>query len=36
MLVEGLDSIGLTLARDAQITAFEQQRPTFMPVTVVS
>jgi len=35
MLVEGLDSIGLTLARDPQIAAFERQRPPYMPVTAV-
>ena len=32
MLVEGLDPIGLTLARDDEISAFEQRRPAFMPV----
>ena len=30
-LLEGLDDIGLTLAHEAEITAFEQQRPAWMP-----
>jgi 3-isopropylmalate/(R)-2-methylmalate dehydratase small subunit len=32
LLVEGLDSIALTLQRDGAITAFEASRPSFMPV----
>lgn len=35
LLVEGLDAIALTLQRDAAITAFEQKRPRFVPVTRV-
>jgi 3-isopropylmalate/(R)-2-methylmalate dehydratase small subunit len=34
MLVNGLDEIGLTLARAEDIAAFEGARPSFMPVTV--
>jgi 3-isopropylmalate/(R)-2-methylmalate dehydratase small subunit len=33
LLVLGLDAIDLTLRRDEEITAFEAQRPSFMPVT---
>jgi 3-isopropylmalate/(R)-2-methylmalate dehydratase small subunit len=32
-LMEGLDDIGLTLRHVDTITAFEQSRPTFLPVT---
>ena len=32
-LLEGLDDIGLTLRHVDEITAFEQSRPTFLPVT---
>jgi 3-isopropylmalate/(R)-2-methylmalate dehydratase small subunit len=32
LLVEGLDPIGLTLARDDEISAFEAERPAFLPV----
>ncbi len=32
LLVEGLDTIDLTLARDAEIADYEATRPTFMPV----
>jgi 3-isopropylmalate/(R)-2-methylmalate dehydratase small subunit len=32
-LLEGLDDIGLTLRHVDMITAFEQSRPTFLPVT---
>jgi 3-isopropylmalate/(R)-2-methylmalate dehydratase small subunit len=32
-LMEGLDDIGLTLRHVDEITAFEQSRPTFLPVT---
>lgn len=32
LLVEGLDQIGLTLARDDEISAFEAERPAFLPV----
>ena len=31
--LEGLDDIGMTLQLDAEITAFEQSRPAFLPVT---
>ncbi|HVM15163.1 MAG TPA: 3-isopropylmalate dehydratase small subunit [Egibacteraceae bacterium] len=31
LLVEGLDDIALTLARDEAITAFEAQRPSWLP-----
>ncbi len=34
MLTNGLDQIGLTLEKDDAISAFEAQRPAFMPVTV--
>ncbi len=33
LLVEGLDAIDLTLARDDAIGAFEASRPAFLPVT---
>ena len=33
LLVNGLDTIDLTLQREAEITAFEARRPAFMPVT---
>ena len=33
-LLEGLDDIALTLAADADITAFEAQRPRFLPRTL--
>ncbi|WP_336249466.1 3-isopropylmalate dehydratase small subunit [Stomatohabitans albus] len=33
MLVNGLDDIGLSLEKDADISAFEAKRPAFMPVT---
>lgn len=33
MLVNGLDDIGLSLEKDEFITAFEEKRPAFMPVT---
>ena len=32
-LLEGLDDISLTLQHDAEIAAYEQQRPAFMPTT---
>ena len=32
-LLEGLDDIGLTLRHEADVTAYEQDRPSFMPVT---
>jgi 3-isopropylmalate/(R)-2-methylmalate dehydratase small subunit len=32
-LLEGLDDIGLTLRHEDAITAFEQQRPAFLPCT---
>ncbi len=32
-LIEGLDDIGLTLRHVDEITAFEQSRPAFLPVT---
>lgn len=32
-LVEGLDDIGLTLRHEPQITAFEEGRPSWLPVT---
>jgi 3-isopropylmalate/(R)-2-methylmalate dehydratase small subunit len=31
-LVNGLDDIGLTLTHEADVTAFEQQRPSWKPV----
>jgi 3-isopropylmalate/(R)-2-methylmalate dehydratase small subunit len=33
-LMEGLDDIGLTLRHTDEITAFEQTRPSWLPVTV--
>ena len=33
MLVEGLDPIGVTLQHDADIAAFEQTRPAWLPTT---
>jgi 3-isopropylmalate/(R)-2-methylmalate dehydratase small subunit len=33
-LLEGLDDISLTLAHDADITAYERMRPAFKPVTL--
>ncbi|RNE48329.1 3-isopropylmalate dehydratase small subunit [Corynebacterium alimapuense] len=30
-LMEGLDDVGLTLRKEAEITAYEQQRPAFKP-----
>jgi 3-isopropylmalate/(R)-2-methylmalate dehydratase small subunit len=33
-LLNGLDDIALTLAADADISAFEAQRPSFLPTTV--
>ena len=30
-LMEGLDDIGLTLRHEAEITAYEQRRPSFLP-----
>ena len=33
-LMEGLDDIGLTLRREAEIAAYENDRPAFRPVTV--
>ena len=32
-LMEGLDDIGLTLRHEADVTAFEQRRPTWLPRT---
>jgi 3-isopropylmalate/(R)-2-methylmalate dehydratase small subunit len=32
-LMEGLDDIGLTLRHTDDITAFEQTRPAWLPVT---
>jgi 3-isopropylmalate/(R)-2-methylmalate dehydratase small subunit len=32
-LLEGLDDIGLTLRHEAEVTAFEASRPSFMPTT---
>ena len=32
-LLEGLDDIGITLRHEADITAFEQRRPSWMPTT---
>ena len=32
-LLEGLDDIGLTLRHEAEVTAFEQRRPSYLPVT---
>ena len=33
-LLEGLDDIGLTLRHEDEISTYEQERPTFKPVTV--
>ena len=33
-LLEGLDDIGITLGHEADIAAFETQRPSFKPVTL--
>ena len=33
-LLEGLDDIGLTLRKQAEISAFEQGRPSFKPTTL--
>jgi 3-isopropylmalate/(R)-2-methylmalate dehydratase small subunit len=33
-LIEGLDDIGLTLQHEAEITAFEQTRPAWLPKTL--
>ncbi|GAA4967247.1 3-isopropylmalate dehydratase small subunit [Kineococcus glutinatus] len=33
-LMEGLDDIGLTLRHEADVTAFEQRRPSFKPTTL--
>jgi len=33
-LLQGLDDIALTLAADADISAFEQRRPSFLPTTL--
>ena len=33
-LLEGLDDIGLTLRHEAEVTAFEARRPSYMPTTV--
>jgi 3-isopropylmalate/(R)-2-methylmalate dehydratase small subunit len=35
-LLNGLDDIGLTLAHEPDITAFEAHRPAWLPVTVTS
>ena len=35
-LLEGLDDIGLTLRHDAQIRAYEQRRPGFLPTTAAT
>jgi 3-isopropylmalate/(R)-2-methylmalate dehydratase small subunit len=32
-LLEGLDDIGLTLRHEAEVTKFEQRRPSFLPTT---
>jgi 3-isopropylmalate/(R)-2-methylmalate dehydratase small subunit len=34
-LMEGLDDIGLTLRHEADISAFEAQRPSYLPSTVL-
>ncbi|MDA3023627.1 MAG: 3-isopropylmalate dehydratase small subunit, partial [Actinomycetota bacterium] len=31
-LIEGLDDIGLTLAHEADITAYERTRPVYRPL----
>ena len=33
-LMEGLDDIGLTLRHEADITAFEARRPSWLPKTL--
>jgi 3-isopropylmalate/(R)-2-methylmalate dehydratase small subunit len=33
-LLEGLDDIGLTLRHEAEVTAFEAKRPSYMPTTI--
>lgn len=33
-LLEGLDDIGLTLRHETDVTAFEANRPTYMPTTI--
>ncbi len=33
-LLEGLDDIGLTLQHEADVSAFEQSRPAFLPTTL--
>ena len=33
-LLEGLDDIGLTLRHEADVTAFEAKRPSYMPTTI--
>ncbi len=33
--LEGLDDIGLTMRREAEITAFEASRPAWMPTTIL-
>ncbi|MHB1473303.1 MAG: 3-isopropylmalate dehydratase small subunit [Dermatophilaceae bacterium] len=33
-LLEGLDDIGLTLRHEAEVTAFEGKRPSYMPTTI--
>ena len=32
-LLEGLDDIGITLRHEADITAFEARRPSWLPTT---
>jgi 3-isopropylmalate/(R)-2-methylmalate dehydratase small subunit len=33
-LLEGLDDVGITLSHEADITAYEAQRPSWKPVTI--
>jgi 3-isopropylmalate/(R)-2-methylmalate dehydratase small subunit len=33
-LLEGLDDIGLTLRHEAEVTAFEASRPSYLPTTI--
>jgi 3-isopropylmalate/(R)-2-methylmalate dehydratase small subunit len=33
-LLEGLDDIGLTLRHEAEVSAFEAKRPSYMPITI--
>jgi 3-isopropylmalate/(R)-2-methylmalate dehydratase small subunit len=33
-LLEGLDDIGLTLRHEAEVTAFEANRPSYLPTTI--